>query len=457
MSVIISGRTFLRNGQRWSPKGLCYQPVDDLDFISDDRYDEIAALLADGGDWSKFHINALRVYQVDPTKSHQKVMSLLQSKGIEVMVGCVISTNAMPRDGSYPCRVLDRVKSVIDAFARFENVFCFSVSNELLFQKDQPEVAAAVKALVRDTKAYMKQKGGRYIPIGLALRDDPDGAKTLEAAHFYAAGSPQERADYIAYNQYRWCDYGPNPAGSMDQWRKLYEVFKDFPVPVMLGEYGCNSQHDRTFSQVPYLYGVKELQPPNQSALNFAEVVSGGFVFRYMERVTPEGNPTEYLGLVGRDGKPISGRGYEHLGPAYAAITTFEEAVALSVDPLPALPTYNPALPEACGGVAPTGPTISVTVTNEISPSTEVNWAYTTQQGALSDSTHWENLVRIPAGGSPQAVNIPTNATWVSVSYYAKDANAWYGGCRVAMKSLNAGDTIHGIWSDNGNGACTIS
>ena len=163
-AITISGRVFMLNGSRWSPKGLCYQPTDNVDPLTDDNLSTIKALLDSSGNWTKLSINAIRVYQVDPTASHKKVMDFLATKGIYVMVGCVNSTVALPRNGTYPCNVLDRVKSVVDTFQAYDNVLSFSISNELLYKKNQPDVAAAAKALVRDTKAYIAKKNYRSIP-----------------------------------------------------------------------------------------------------------------------------------------------------------------------------------------------------------------------------------------------------------------------------------------------------
>ena len=441
----------MKDNVRWSPKGLCYQPTNDVDPISDNNLATIQALLADDGNWTKLCINAIRVYQVDPTASHDKVMALLASKGIYVMVGCVNTSVALPRDGTYPCAVLDRVQSVVDAFQGYDNVLSFSVSNELLYKTNQPNVAAVAKALVRDTKAYIASKSYRSIPVGLVLRDDATGANTLNAAHFYACGDASERADYIGYNQYRWCDYTSTvPQGSINAWYELYQSFENFPVPVYFSEYGCNSGNNRTWTQVPYLFGTKELTPstPGSSNVYMSNVVSGGFAFRYIEH-------TENLGLVDTSGNPIAGHGFSSLGTEYCAIKSFSASTVSGTNPLPCSTSYNPTLPTACGGTAPTGPTITVQTTNEVSPATTIAWSYTTEP-TITPSTVWTTIQRMDAGAPTTSMEIPTKATWVGMSYLDAATQKWFGGCMLAMSKISAGDTIHGQWVEN-QGACPLN
>lgn len=447
-TITVSGRVFMKGSSRWSPKGLCYQPTNDVDPISDNNLSTITALLDTNGNWTKLGINAIRVYQVDPTASHDKVMTLLASKGIYVMVGTVNTKVALPRDGSYPCAVLDRVKSVVDTFQKYDNVLCFSVSNELLFATNQPNVAAVAKALVRDTKAYITQKNYRNIPVGLVLRDDPSatGANTLAAAHFYACGDSTERADYIGYNQYRWCDYTSNPPqGSINAWTELYDSFKDFPVPVYFSEYGCNAGSDRSWTQVPYLFGTKQLTPSTGSAVTMSDVISGGFAFRYIEQ-------SQNLGLVDTSGNPISGNGFSDLCNQYTAITSFATSAVAGTDPLPCSTSYNPTLPTACGGSIPSGPTITVNVTNEVSPATSISWSYTTDP----NKTGWVTITVLDAGAPKTAIQVPTDAVWLSMAYKDTTSSKWFGGCMIAMSSVSKGDTIHGSWEEN-QGTCPLN
>ncbi|MDY8137312.1 cellulase family glycosylhydrolase [Aquimarina sp. 2201CG5-10] len=451
-AITISGRVFMNGASRWSPKGLCYQPTNDVDPISDDNYATIDALLGKNGDWTKLGINAIRVYQVDPSSatSHDKVMSLLASKGIYVMIGCVNSQVALPRDGTYPCAVLDRVKSVVDKFQKYDNVLSFSVSNELLYATNQPNVAAAAKALVRDTKAYIVQKGYRSIPVGLVLRDDPSatGANTLAAAYFYACGSASDRVDYVAYNQYRWCDYTSTPPqGSINAWYELYQSFKDFPVPVYFGEYGCNSSSNRNWTQVPYLFGTTQLTPSGASAVSMSDVISGGFAFRYIQH-------TENLGLVSTSGTPILGNGFADLGTQYAAITSFAASSVAGTDPLPCSTGYNPTLPTACGGSSPSGSTITIKVTNEVLPATSISWSYSTDTN--KNGATWIPIKTLTPGAPTTDIDVPTDAVWLSMAYKDVNSNQWYGGCMIAMSSVSAGDTVHGAWVAN-QGTCPLN
>lgn len=447
-NITISGRVFMNGSSRWSPKGLCYQPTNNVDPISNDKLATIQALLDTDGQWTKLAINAIRVYQVDPTLQHDQVMSFLASKGIYVMIGCVNSQIALPRDGSYPCAVLTRVQAVVDAFSTYDNVLSYSVSNELLYGSNQPDVAAAAKALVRDTKKYIVQKGYRSIPVGLVLRDDPNGANTLAAAHFYACGDQASRADYVAYNQYRWCDYtSSTPQGSIDAWSKLYESFKNFPVPVYFGEYGCNAGNNRSWTQVPYLFGNTALTPTGSASVKMSDVVSGGFAFRFIQH-------SENYGLIDTSGNPIAGHGFAELGTQYAAVTSFTASTVAGTNPLPCSSSYNPPLPTSCGTTKPTGPTIKVNVTNEISPATSISWSYTTD--ADKANATWIPIQNMAAGAAPTTIEVPTDSVWLSMAYQSTSDKQWYGGCIIAMNTVSAGDTVHGAWVYN-QGSCPLN
>uniref|UniRef100_UPI003594419B hypothetical protein n=1 Tax=Persicitalea sp. TaxID=3100273 RepID=UPI003594419B len=85
--IQIRNNFFYLDGQRWSPKGICYQPQDGVDPLSDDKLSVIQGLV--DGNWKKLGINAVRVYQVDPSLPHDQVMALLAAHHIYVEVGAV--------------------------------------------------------------------------------------------------------------------------------------------------------------------------------------------------------------------------------------------------------------------------------------------------------------------------------------------------------------------------------
>ena len=93
-----------------------------------------------------------------------------------------------------------------------------------------------------------------------------------------------------------------------------------------------------------------------------SDIISGGFAFRYIQ------HSQQIYGLVDTSGNPVKGNGFSDLCTEYSAVSTFASSSVKGTDPLTCNSSYDPALPKACGGSTPVGPTIKITVTNEVSP-----------------------------------------------------------------------------------------
>jgi len=59
-----------------------------------------------------------------------------------------------------------------------------------------------VKAAVRDCKAYMKSKGGRYIPMGYSAADIATIRPMFQ--NYLACGPTNDTIDFFAVNIYEW-------------------------------------------------------------------------------------------------------------------------------------------------------------------------------------------------------------------------------------------------------------
>ncbi|MFC5049167.1 hypothetical protein ACFPK9_00845 [Rubritalea spongiae] len=443
--ITISSNFFMCNGERWSPKGVCYQPTDGVDPISDtqENISVITKLVDPSTDYGfvAMGINAIRVYQVDPSQSHSKVMKLLADAGIYVLVGCVNSSvTVLSGLAAYN----QRLQAIADEFCQYSNVMGFSIGNETIGSAGQLPgygVPNRIRAGAKALKAYMASQNYRAVPVSAALRDDPQ--YTIPAALAYMCGDASERLDFVGYNCERWAG-GPTSA-KVDAYYKLAQAFVGKnPVPIVFTEFGSNPVdfNPRDWDQVPYLYGVKEVKPTSGSgSMNMADVVSGGFAFRYYNR-------TAGWGMLKPDGTLISGSGGDKLGPAYKAVTSLT-GTANSLGTVACDPT-NPY-------VIGWGPTISVNVSNAISPATQVAWSFTTDATIL-DSTVWHTLLTMDPGDPVTSVQVPTKATFVSLSYQdTADPTQWYGGCSISMSSISAGSTIQGEWvAPNGTGTCSI-
>jgi hypothetical protein len=64
------------------------------------------------------------------------------------------------------------------------------------------DAAPFVKAATRDTKAYMKSKGGRYIPIGYSAADIATIRPMFQ--NYLVCGPLNETIDFFAVNIYEW-------------------------------------------------------------------------------------------------------------------------------------------------------------------------------------------------------------------------------------------------------------
>jgi hypothetical protein len=446
--IEIRNNFFYLNGQRWSPKGVCYQPQDGVDPLSDDKLSVILSLV--NGDWKTLGINSIRVYQVDPTLPHDQVMQYLAANNIYVEVGAVTAGTSIHSDNpQYTAAFLKRIKSVADAFAKYDNVLYFSISNEAINPDNGKTpgyaIPSIVKAGARDLRAYMAQKGYRNVPVGCAERDAPE--YTIQAAAAYMCGPANERLDILGYNCYRWA--GGDLQGHLNAYYQLCQQFMfngATPViPVIMTEFGANTIQPRPFDDVPYLFGTKAVVS-NGNSINMADLFSGGYVFRYEE----DGNQ---FGLVGKDGKPTSFGGYDNLKREYNAISGFVPGTPNTSGTLNCDPTnpYNQPLPPAPGGGNGIPNDITVTVTNIIKDVTSI------KLNCKVDG-NWETVLTMSGGQAPAKAVIPAGTTDVQVIYLTKDTNKWLQACGVEhVATLKNNDTILGDWkSPDGLGFCTI-
>ena len=85
------------------------------------------------------NVNMIRVYQVDPSNGHGKVMQALAENGIYVMVGLATSSHSVKQmTGEYSQGTFDHAARVVDEFQAYDNTLCFSVGNEVEFPGSRP-------------------------------------------------------------------------------------------------------------------------------------------------------------------------------------------------------------------------------------------------------------------------------------------------------------------------------
>lgn len=273
---------YSNNGSQYFLKGVAYQQnyQPNGQVSSSSQYTDP---LADGSICSRdipymqqLFTNVIRVYAVDPTKNHDDCMEQLASKGIYVFADLSEpSTSIQSNDPQWNVPLYTRYTSVIDAFAKYNNVIGFFAGNEVVSAGNQTASAAFVKAAVRDTKAYIRsQKYRTSLGVGYATADVP----TRDDLAAYFACTPTSDGsltsiDFWGYNVYSWCGDSSYAASSYGE---RVEFFRNYPVPVFFAEYGCNSglpggPYSRPFTEVPVLYG------------NMTDVFSGGIVYQYFD------------------------------------------------------------------------------------------------------------------------------------------------------------------------------
>lgn len=255
------------NGTEFFIKGVAYQ----ADVSNDTSSTSFSDPLADESGCKRdipylqaLGTNAIRVYAISTDQNHDACMQLLQNAGIYVFSDLSQPSQSINRDDpTWDDELYSRYVSVVDTLAPYSNVIGFFAGNEVSNRANNTDASAFVKAAVRDTKAYIKQKGYRSIPVGYATNDDASIREDL--ADYFNCGDQSNAVDFWGYNIYSWC-------GKSSYTKSGYDVrtqeFANYSVPSFFAEYGCNDVSPRLFTEVDALYGS-----------NMTPVWSGGIVY----------------------------------------------------------------------------------------------------------------------------------------------------------------------------------
>lgn len=139
----------------------------------------------------------------------------------------------------------------MDTFSKYDNLLGLFVGNEIISQAQHSGAAPYIKAAVRDTKAHLKARGYRDIPVGYSAADIAELRPMLQD-YLTCGGNASENIDFFALNSYEWCD----PATyATSGYAKLNEQAKDFPVPIFFSETGCNQPGPRLFDDQAAIFG----------------------------------------------------------------------------------------------------------------------------------------------------------------------------------------------------------
>jgi hypothetical protein len=318
-SITIQGKQFMCGSTRFMVRGIALSANavlnTQLQNIEDILSDEHAEFMASDvvPKLISLNVNCVRVYQVDPNRSHSKTMKLLKENNIYVMVGLATSYNSVNQmTGEYTQATFVHAARVVDEFQNYENTFCFSVGNEVEFPGQmasniksanpnlsdpdvvnatialQYTVAQSMKSFARDIKNHIKANNYRQIPVGVAMQDGPESSwgsgnpnayqqgiiGTDIIAQFYTSGTEDTMMDFIGINSYRYVS-GSGQASVAYSGLANNEA-KKYPVPAFLTETGGLPQPNaaRDWHDVPTLYPGTE---------TYYTQLSGQIAFQMME------------------------------------------------------------------------------------------------------------------------------------------------------------------------------
>lgn len=301
--VMKGSKLFYENGTQFFMKGVAYQQDTAAAGATNTKKDSYTDPLSSAKLCQRdvpllkaLGTNTIRTYAIDPTADHSACMKLLDAAGIYVISDLSEPSVSINRDTPvWDTALYERYTAVVDELAKYTNVIGFFAGNEVSNNKSNTDASAFVKAAVRDTKAYIKDKKSRWLGVGYAANDDVDIRQ--EIAEYFNCGEDGERIDYWGYNIYSWCgESDMQKSGYADQ----VDFFKNYSVPVFFAEYGCNEPDGaagRIFEETTALYSDA-----------MTDVISGGIVYMYFQEANDYG-----LVKIGSDGKATKLKDYSAL------------------------------------------------------------------------------------------------------------------------------------------------
>ena len=180
----------------------------------------------------KLGINTVRVYTVDNTANHDTCMKALEDAGIYLILDVnspLYSLNRQDPHPSYNDVYLQSVFATMEAFAKYDNTLAFFSGNEVINETTQStQCAPYIKAVTRDMKEYLGNRKLRAIPVGYSAADV--SSNRYETAEFMNCGTPDERSDFFAFNDYSWCDPSSYQTSGWDQ---KVALFSNYSIPIL--------------------------------------------------------------------------------------------------------------------------------------------------------------------------------------------------------------------------------
>ncbi|KFY06941.1 hypothetical protein V492_07597 [Pseudogymnoascus sp. VKM F-4246] len=264
--ITTSGNAFFQGNRRFYIRGVNYAPGSGFGVV--DPIANEASCSRDIVEFKKLGINTIQINAVDNTANHDACMNAFAEADIYVVLDVntpKYALNAEDPAPSYNSVYLQNVFATIDMFAKYPNTLAF-LSGADADRYSTDAVVPYVKAVTRDMRQYIGSRGYRKIPVGYSVAQIP---KYIEMADYMNCGTPDERSDFFAFENYSWCN--PSSLATSD-WDNIFQNFTNYGIPIFMSGYGCflNVQN---FEEVAALYSTEII----------TSVCSGGLVYGYSE------------------------------------------------------------------------------------------------------------------------------------------------------------------------------
>ncbi|CAK7273197.1 1,3-beta-glucanosyltransferase [Sporothrix epigloea] len=300
-AITASGNAFWAGSSRFYVRGIDYQPGGSSNLA--DPLANADVCNRDITEFKKLGINTVRVYTIDNSKTHDDCMNALAAAGIYLILDVnnpLYSINRVKPGPSYNAVYLQNIFATIDEFVKYPNTLAFFSGNEVIDSTAASTLSAPyVKAVTRDMRQYISERGYRKVPVGYSAADVSQNR--MQLADYMNCGSDDERSDFFAFNDYSWCNTDFEVSG----WNQKVKNFTGYGLPIFLSEYGCIT-NGRDFGEVGALMSSE-----------MTSVYSGGLMYEYALEVNN-------FGIASIQGSSVS---------ELPAFTKF--ASALSANPAP--------------------------------------------------------------------------------------------------------------------------
>ncbi|OMJ29854.1 1,3-beta-glucanosyltransferase GAS2 [Smittium culicis] len=255
----------LKTSENFIIKGVAYQPKQGAPAGTLDPLADEVGCLRDVEVFKDLGINAIRVYEVDPSKNHDICMKALSDADIYVMLDLSTPEISIPRVNPYwDTYLLDQYKLKADAFSAYDNILAFVAGNNVTIGTTTVPASAFVKASIRDVKTYLKSKNVT-IPVGYS--GNIDFATSFYSKRYFECGSdPLAMVDFYAFSMR---DTNIDNYTYRYYWDLMNKNSYLSYTANFISEYGNNNGVSSDFNYVDFIYK------------NLTNYYSGGFLFEY--------------------------------------------------------------------------------------------------------------------------------------------------------------------------------